>query len=202
MSFDANYSAMFAAAVLERVFPIVPSYFMYPAAGATVTTQASLLALIAVATAGSLAGALSWYLAGMALGEARGARLAQRFGRYAYLDASRFEQLLRAYRNRPVMILILGQLVPGVRIVQLLPAGIARLPLRLVAMCTAIGSLCWITPLAVAGYLLAETGWAMHSIGLAILSVLLIVELSAAYLVALRKRRTKFQSNSNASAQA
>lgn len=164
------------AALVEKFIPVLPSYVLFPAIGMGAQGIGDLLLRCLVAAAGSLGGALAWYLLGAAIGAGRVRRLVERHGRWMLLSPALYERMSLAYRRRPFAITLLGQLVPTVRIFQALPAGVLRLPLRPLLAATAIGSLGWIVPLAGAGHVLRLYGWTAAEAGLTLLAALVAIE--------------------------
>lgn len=186
----ASLEAVFLAALVEKFLPVLPSYVLHPAIGIGAEDAAALLLRCLVATAGSLGGALAWYGLGAWVGAGRAAVLVQRHGRWLLLSPRLYGRLMTSYGRHPARITFLGQLIPTVRIVGALPAGVLRLPLRGFLLATAAGSLCWIAMLAGAGHLLHRKGWAAGEAGLAILATLVVIEGTSGLLAwALRRRR-------------
>ena len=111
---------------------------------------------LAAATAGSTVGATSWYLLGRKWGSRRVHRFVDRYGCWLLLgedDVSRSEAWFERHQRAATFV---GRLVPGVRSLISLPAGIARMPLPSFLAFTAAGSLLWSAVLISAGYLLAD----------------------------------------------
>ncbi|MCI0755516.1 DedA family protein [Teichococcus vastitatis] len=176
----ASLQAVFLAAMVEKFIPILPSYVLYPAIGIGAEDAWALAARCLVATLGSLGGALAWYGLGAWVGERRIEALVARHGRWLLLSPRLYARLVAGYRQRPVGLTFLGQLIPTVRIFQALPAGVLRLPLASFLAATALGSLCWIALLAGAGHVLHRQGWAAGEAGLIVLGALIALELGAA----------------------
>jgi membrane protein DedA with SNARE-associated domain len=110
--------------------------------------------VILFGTLGSLLGAVPWYLAGRLLGLQRVLAFAERHGRWLTLARSDVEQAERKFVAHGAVILVTGRLVPALRTVISLPAGVARLPAWRFAVLTALGSAIWCSVLTAAGYLL------------------------------------------------
>ena len=177
---------VFLAALAEKAIPILPSYVLFPAIGMGAATVPDLVLRCLVATLGSVGGALGWYLSGALIGPVRVRRLVKRHGRWVLLRPQLYDRMAEAYRRRPFVITVLGQLVPTVRIFQALPAGVLRLPLLPFLAATGIGALCWIVPLAVAGHVLHRYGWTAAEAGVALLLTILAIE-GSALLIARRR---------------
>jgi membrane protein DedA with SNARE-associated domain len=142
------------ATALETVFPPVPSELVLPLAGFTASEgHYSLFAAIAWATVGSLVGALVLYWLGAAWGLERLCALADRIPLMHAEDVRKSVEWFRSHGRAAVF---LGRLVPGVRSLVSIPAGVDRMPLLTFSLYTTAGSLIWNAALIVAGYELGE----------------------------------------------
>ncbi len=138
------------ATALETVFPPVPSELLLPLAGYTASQgHYGLVPAVAWATAGSLAGALLLYWLGAAWGLERICVLADRIPLVHADDVRRAVAWFGAHGRSAVL---LGRLVPGVRSLVSIPAGLDRMPLATFCVYTTLGSLVWNTALILAGY--------------------------------------------------
>nr|WP_227467493.1 DedA family protein [Nocardioides lijunqiniae] len=138
------------ATALETVFPPVPSEAVLPLAGYTASQgHYGLAAAIAWATAGSLVGALVLYYAGARLGAERLEAVAERIPLVHGRDVERAMEWFDRHGRTAVL---LGRLVPGVRSLISIPAGVNRMPLLQFAGYTTAGSLLWNGLLIGAGY--------------------------------------------------
>lgn len=176
------------ATALETVFPPVPSEAVLPLAGYTASQgHYGVVAAIAWATAGSLVGALVLYYAGARLGSDRLVALAERVPLVHGRDVERAMGWFDRHGRTAVL---LGRLVPGVRSLISIPAGVSRMPLAQFAGYTAAGSLAWNGLLIGAGYQLGEQ-WHVVERHVGEVSNLVYVLLAAAvvYFVVRRWRR-------------
>jgi membrane protein DedA with SNARE-associated domain len=136
----------------EVFFPPIPSEVVLPLAG-FLAGQGRLgpVAVLAWATAGSLIGALALYWLGAALGADRLKRLADRI---PLLDARDVERAEDWFSRHGVWAVLLGRMVPGVRSLVSIPAGVERMPLWLFSLLTIVGSAVWNAIFIGLGYLL------------------------------------------------
>jgi membrane protein DedA with SNARE-associated domain len=140
---------------LENVFPPIPSELIMPMAGYLAATgEMTLIGVILAGALGSVAGALFWYWIGLAMGEARFLAFIDRYGFWLTLTRSEAEQALDWFRRWGRWAVFLGRMVPAVRTLISVPAGLARMPLLPFILITTAGSLLWVTLLAMAGLLL------------------------------------------------
>ncbi|RYB90459.1 DedA family protein [Nocardioides oleivorans] len=142
------------ATALETVFPPIPSELVLPLSGYTASQgHYGVVAAIAWATAGSLAGALLLYWVSAAWGLERLCRLADRIPLMHADDVRRSVEWFRRHGRAAVFF---GRLVPGVRSLVSIPAGVDRMPLWTFCAYTTAGSLIWNAALILAGYELGE----------------------------------------------
>ena len=139
---------------LENLFPPIPSEVVLPLAGFLAGQGQLPVALVIVAaTVGSVVGALLLYWAGAALGRRRLYRIADRMPLVEVEDLERAESWFDHHGGRAVLI---GRLIPVVRSLISVPAGVERMPLVKFTVYTTLGSAVYNTVLVLAGYLLGS----------------------------------------------
>ena len=111
----------------------------------------SFAAVVVFATAGSLVGALVLYWLGAALGTAWLERLADRIPLMDGRDVRRADAWMARHGNWAVL---LGRMVPGVRSLVSIPAGVQRMPLWRFSLLTTVGSAVWNVLFVGLGFLL------------------------------------------------
>lgn len=142
---------------LENVFPPIPSELIMPLAGFNAAQgRMGLVGVILAGTLGSLAGAVLWYLLGRAVGTARLRRLAARHGRWLTVTPGELDRADAWFDRHGGMAVFLGRLVPTVRTLISIPAGLSEMPLGRFLLWSGLGTLIWTTFLALAGYLLED----------------------------------------------
>jgi membrane protein DedA with SNARE-associated domain len=138
---------------LENLFPPIPSEFILPFAGFLVGRgELGFLPALVASTAGSLSGALILY----ALGRWGGRNLILRYGRFLRVkevDLNRAEGWFDKYDQ---WVVLFGRMVPGVRSVVSIPAGMLRTPFLQFVLLTTAGSAAWNALLLGAGWYLGE----------------------------------------------
>ncbi|WP_286276502.1 DedA family protein [Naasia aerilata] len=128
-------------ALLETVFPPIPSEVILPLAGfLSQQGEMSFVLVLVAATAGAYAGALVLYFLGRVLGEERTVRGLAKLPLVDEGDFRRAAGWLHRHGRRAVFF---GRLVPGVRSLISLPAGSTRMPLGTFSLYTIAGSLVW-----------------------------------------------------------
>jgi membrane protein DedA with SNARE-associated domain len=140
---------------VESVVPI-PSEVVLPLAGSLVAGgQLSFLVALLAATAGSVLGAWALY----AVGRFGGRPALLRLGPLLRMDERRVVRAEAWFARRGDWLVLVGRLVPGLRALVSVPAGMGRMPLWRFLGLTAAGSLLWNAGLIVLGEALAAR-WA------------------------------------------
>ena len=140
------------AVAAEHLFPPIPSEVILPSAGfAAASGSMGLVSAIVWATVGSVMGAWALYGLGAWFGRDRFYALAAKIPFVKESDIQRAEAWF--VRRGPVAVL-LGRIVPVVRSLISIPAGIERMKLLPFTLYTAIGSAVWNSILIGAGYVL------------------------------------------------
>jgi membrane protein DedA with SNARE-associated domain len=152
---EAGYLGIAALMFLENLFPPIPSELIMPSAGYNAGQgRLNLVGVIVAGTTGSVLGAVFWYLVGRRIGAERLKRWIGKHGRWLTLrprDIDRVDAWFDAHCGQAVF---LGRLIPAVRTLISVPAGIFGMGMRSFLLFSTLGSLLWTTILAVAGYLL------------------------------------------------
>ncbi len=143
-------------ALVETVFPPVPSEVVLPLAGyLTERGRLGLAGVLVAATLGSVLGALLLYGLAARLGQSRATAL---LARLPLLDEEDVQQAVAWFDRHGPAAVLLGRLVPGVRSLVSLPAGAVRMPLLQFTALTLLGSAVWNALLIGAGVALG-TQW-------------------------------------------
>lgn len=147
-----SYFGVMALMVIENVFPPIPSELIMPLAGFfTTNSDLSLIGVVLAGTLGSVIGALPLYYAGKRAGHARLRRWCERHGKWIGLAGRDLDKAKVWFERHGTKTVLLCRLVPGVRSLISIPAGVAEMPLGSFLVFTAIGSAVWAGALATAG---------------------------------------------------
>ncbi len=154
---DLGYLGIFLVMLAESIFPPIPSELIIPFAGfAAANGDLNLYGVIATATFGAVVGMLPWYFAGRLFGLDRVRRLADRFGRVMAFNADEIDVAVSWFNRFGPIIVLFGRLMPIIRTLISIPAGLARMSLPVFLLASTIGALVWNTFLTLAGYILHE----------------------------------------------
>jgi membrane protein DedA with SNARE-associated domain len=152
-----GYAGIFLLMVLENLFPPIPSELIVPLAGfACAKGEMHPAAVLAATTAGSVVGALPWYYVGRAFGRRRTIALIKQAGFWLTLSLSEFRRAKRLFDRFGWLAVLFGRLVPAVRTLISVPAGLAPMPLGRFLLFTTTGSLLWNAVLVACGYVLED----------------------------------------------
>jgi membrane protein DedA with SNARE-associated domain len=154
---DHGYLGIFLMMLAENVFPPIPSELIMPFAGfAAARGDLDRWGVLIAGLLGSLAGTLPWYVAARALGLARLKKLADRFGRLATLNSADIDTANAWFSRYGRWAVLFGRLIPAIRTLISVPAGLVAMPFALFMLASAIGTLAWTAVLTGLGYLLAD----------------------------------------------
>jgi len=152
---QSGYPGIALLMLLENVFPPIPSELIMPLAGYAATQgRLNILLVVAAGSLGSVAGALLWYCVGRWLGCERVRRFAGRHGRWLTVTAAEVDHARDWFRRHCGKAVFIGRLVPAIRTLISIPAGIAEMGLVRFLIYTVAGTVLWTGALAGAGYLL------------------------------------------------
>lgn len=152
-----GYLGIAVLMLVENLFPPLPSELIMPFAGFLAADgKLNATGVVAAGALGALLGAWPWYLAGRWLGCKRLKQLAERHGRWLTVTPDEIDHAEQWFRRRGPVVLVLGRLVPAVRTVVSLPAGLVALPPLRFALWTVLGSVLWCSLLVAAGFLLEK----------------------------------------------
>ena len=150
-----GYPGVFALMLLENVFPPIPSEVIMPLAGYLVGTGTLALGPTVLAgTLGSVLGTSLWYVLGLRIGTTLLKRWAARWGRLMTVSPADIDAAQDWFDRRGGAAVLVGRMIPAVRTLISVPAGMARMGLGRFLAFTVLGSLLWTLALTTAGLLL------------------------------------------------
>jgi membrane protein DedA with SNARE-associated domain len=142
---------------IETVFPPIPSEVIMPLAGiAAAQGNHSLASVILAGTTGAMLGNGIWFLVAWKLGLDRFETVLIRYGRILTIDKAELDRARRIFANWGGPIVGIGRILPTVRSLISVPAGLVRMNIRAFIIWSTIGTFLWTMGLALAGYLLGQ----------------------------------------------
>ena len=159
---EYGYPAVFAAAFLEMIFPPIPSEVIFPLVGFIAQNRGlgleNTIGMAIVGALGSTAGAVVIYLVSAKVG-----RIAiVRFGKRVRIREQEIEKAERWFEKYGSIAVFTARMIPGIREIISIPAGIGQMNLAKFVGYTFAGSLLWCTILTLTGYYLGEA-WSSFS---------------------------------------
>jgi membrane protein DedA with SNARE-associated domain len=198
---NLNYGTIFFLMLLESTVVPVPSELVVaPAAYHAAGGHLNAILVVIFATLGADVGASINYLVALYVGRPVIYRFANsKWGKMCLLNQEKVEKSERYFDNHGVVATLTGRLIPGIRHLISLPAGLARMNYWKFLLYTTIGAGVWHT-------ILAAMGWYLHAVvpedeleatierynHYIVLAIVAIVVLAIAYFV-IRKKTKKQQ---------
>ena len=176
---------------LENLFPPIPSELIMPLAGFTVARgEMEFAPVVAAGVVGTMLGAVPWYYAGKLLGEKRLKRLANRYGKWLGISAKDIEKARTWFNKHGNTAVFLCRLVPGVRTLISIPAGMSSMPLLPFLIFSTLGTLLWVGLLTYSGYVLGNNYHLVEEY-IGPVSKIVLIALIVAFVVWVIRRRSK-----------
>lgn len=185
---QSGFWGIFALMAIESsVIPLPSEVVMLPAGALAAQGKMNLWSVIAAGTLGSLFGSLCNYFFALYVGRA----FLLRYGKYFFLPQSKFAWAEREWHRHGEMTVFVSRLLPVIRHLISIPAGLAHMDLKRFCIWTTLGAGLWVLILTLTGYYLGDRAlaWWEHSkreitIGLFVAGGLLV----AVYVVRYRLR--------------
>ena len=151
------YLTICLAMFLENIIPPIPSEIIMPLGGFFVYQQKlNFYILVFWGLLGTIAGSLPWYYLGRIVNEKRLSNFFKKRGKYLGITDNDFSKSKLWFDKYGVSLVFWGRLVPGIRTLISVPAGMEIMPFRKFLIWTTLGSLIWVTLLTYAGYIFGE----------------------------------------------
>jgi membrane protein DedA with SNARE-associated domain len=157
---NANYMFVFVFMIIESSFIPFPSELVVPPAAYLAATKGDMnvTAVVFVATAGALVGALVNYYLSMWIGRPLVYRFADsKFGHACLINREKVMNAETYFDKHGAASTFFGRLIPAVRQLISIPAGLARMNIAMFVIFTSLGALVWNTVLGSLGYWLGKT---------------------------------------------
>jgi membrane protein DedA with SNARE-associated domain len=152
-----GYGGIAFLMLAENLFPPIPSELIMPLAGFVVARgEMSFVPVLLAGVVGSVIGALPWYYAGQFYSKRRIVRLAERRGKWLAISGEDVEKADRWFLRYGRKAVLFGRMVPGIRTLISVPAGINNMKMSSFLGYTFLGSTFWVLLLTLAGYILGE----------------------------------------------
>ncbi len=151
------YLTICLAMFLENIIPPIPSEIIMPLGGFFVYQQKlNFYILVFWGLFGTILCSLPWYYLGRLVNEKRISNFLDKKGKYLGISPSDLSKSKSWFERHGISLVFWGRLVPGIRTLISVPAGIELMPLRKFLIWTTLGSSIWVALLTYAGYLFGE----------------------------------------------
>jgi membrane protein DedA with SNARE-associated domain len=150
---EFGYLGIFIMMFLESTFfPFPSEVAMIPAGILAAKSEMNLMFAIVVGTVGSLTGALFNYYLARKFGRAG----VLKFGKFFFFNEEKLQKMETFFVKHGSFSTFFARLIPGVRQLVSLPAGLSKMNLGKFALYTTLGAGLWVTVLALLGYVIGE----------------------------------------------
>jgi len=185
---DMGYLGIFLLMFLESTFfPFPSEIIMIPAGYLAFKGEMSLSMIIFVGILGSVMGALlNYYLA-----KSFGRSFILRYGKYFFIKKKNLDTLESFFSKHGEISTFTGRLIPGIRQLISLPAGLACMNIAKFSLFTAIGAGIWVIVLVALGYVVGsnEALISEYLKSATLIALLSVVFIAVFYMVRYKKRK-------------
>ena len=142
---------------LDNIFAPIPSEIIMPSAGYTASKgDLTLVGVIIAGSAGSLIAAMILYWIGRKIPEQHLFTFIKHYGKFLRIRVTDLEKALDWFNQHGHKIVFFGRMIPAVRSLISIPAGMSKMPFGKFMIYSAFGTVIWTTFLAFLGYHLSE----------------------------------------------
>ena len=161
---STSYAGIFVLMTAESALIPIPSEVTMPFSGFLASSgKLSIPLIILVGTIANLAGSYIAYYIGYFIEEAILINLIKKHGKFVLLSEHEYERASKWFAKYGYKIIFISRLLPGVRTVISLPAGVFRMDIKKFTLYTLLGCFIWSTFLTYVGYILGENWQALGS---------------------------------------
>jgi membrane protein DedA with SNARE-associated domain len=147
----ASYIGILLSSIVLPTEAVAPLAGYYAAQG-----QLSLLGVILCATTGSCVGSTLIYMIARLAKEENLYKAVAKYGRYLGIGDRDLRRADSWFDRHAVITVTAGRILPSIRSVISIPAGLRRMPFTLFIICTFCGTALWTAGLAMLGYTLHD----------------------------------------------
>ncbi len=151
--FDWGYLGIFIMMAIESSFIPFPSEIVLIPAGYLASQgDMSIGMIMSAALGGSMVGAFINYYLALTLGR----KLLKKYGKYFFIKENALEKMDSYFKKHGHISTFTGRLIPGIRQLISIPAGLARMNLVQFSIYTALGAGIWALILTLLGFFIGE----------------------------------------------
>ncbi len=150
---DMGYWGIFLLMFLESTFfPFPSEIIMIPAGYLAYKGEMNVYLVVIVGILGSVGGALFNYYLAMHFGR----KFLLKYGKYFFIKEETLDKLEAFFNKHGELSTFNGRLIPGIRQLISLPAGLAKMNIAKFSFYSALGAGIWVIVLVVLGYILGS----------------------------------------------
>lgn len=154
---STNYFGIFILMGLESALIPIPSEITMPFSGYLTTTGTlNFWWVVIVGTIANLVGSLVSYWLGYVLEETVLLNLIKKYGKFVLVDEHEYHRANKWFDKYGDKIVFISRLLPGIRTIISLPAGVFRMNLKKFVIYTTIGCFLWSWLLTYVGVVMGE----------------------------------------------
>ena len=151
--FDWGYIGIFIMMAIESSFIPFPSEIVLIPAGYLASQgEMNLVMIMASALGGSMVGAFINYYLAFILGR----KILQKYGKYFFIKESALVKMENYFEKHGAISTFIGRLIPGIRQLISIPAGLSNMNIGVFTIYTALGAGIWAFILTMLGYFIGE----------------------------------------------
>ncbi|BFU77658.1 DedA family protein [Arcobacter sp. 15-2] len=151
--FDMGYLGIFLLMLIESSFIPFPSEIVLVPAGYLASKGDMDISLILLASLlGSIGGALINYFGALYVGR----KFLLKYGKYILISEETLDKMENFFKKHGAISTFTGRLIPGIRQLISIPAGLSKMNLKVFIFYTSLGALIWSIILVALGYLIGE----------------------------------------------
>ena len=151
------YLVICLAMFLENIIPPIPSEIIMPLGGFFVYQGVlNIYILIFFGLLGTVFGSLPWYYLGKFINEQKISNFIEKKGKFFGITTNDLYKSRKWFDKYGASLVFWGRLVPGIRTLISVPAGMELMPERKFLIWTTMGSLIWVSVLTILGYSFGE----------------------------------------------
>ncbi len=151
--FDMGYAGIFLLMSIESSFVPFPSEIvLIPAGYLAAKGEMSFILVFIASLGGALTGALINYYGALWIGR----HVLETYGRYFFIKPTALHKMDNFFEKHGPISTFTGRLIPGIRQLISIPAGLTRMDIKLFLFYTALGAGIWSLILIILGFTIGE----------------------------------------------
>jgi len=185
---DMGYWGIFLLMFLESTFfPFPSEIIMIPAGYLAFKGEMNVYIVVLIGILGSVAGALFNYYLAVHFGRA----FILKYGKYFFIKEETLDKLEAFFTKHGELSTFNGRLIPGIRQLISLPAGLARMNIAKFSFYSGLGAGIWVIVLVALGYLLGSKEELINEYlqNATLIALISVVFITLFYIIRIKRRK-------------